>query len=246
MKYLIYILSSLWRFWLLCMFLLVFIGAFPFLYFYTGIVKNNQAVLKISRYWGKISLTLSGIFYKIDLEEKLDPDKTYIFCANHTSTIDIPLITSIIPLPICYIGKDDLSNIPIFGYLFKNNHVIVNRKSLVNSYNAFINAGEKIDKGINLCIFPEGGIPKSSVFLRKFKNGAFKLSTEKEIEIVPITLPDNEKHFPQEYYKGFPGLIRIKIHKPIKYNRLNKNLIEDYNIYVYNIIFEQLKRYGYQ
>ena len=246
MKYLIYILSSLWRFWLLCMFLLVFIGVFPFLYFYTGIVKNNQAVLKISRYWGKISLTLSGIFYKIDLEEKLDPDKTYIFCANHTSTIDIPLITSIIPLPICYIGKDDLSNIPIFGYLFKNNHVIVNRKSLVNSYNAFINAGEKIDKGINLCIFPEGGIPKSSVFLRKFKNGAFKLSAEKEIEIVPITLPDNKKHFPQEYYKGFPGLIRIKIHKPIKYNRLNKNLIEDYNIYVYNIIFEQLKRYGYQ
>ena len=246
MKYVIYIFSSLWRLWLLCMFLLVFIGVFPALYFYTGIVKNNKAVLNISKYWGKISLTLSGILYKVDLEVELDPKKTYIFCANHTSTIDIPLITAMLPMPICYIGKDDLSNIPLFGYLFKNNHIIVNRSSLVNSYNAFMNAGDKIDKGINICIFPEGGIPKSSVFLRKFKNGAFKLSVEKEVEIVPITLPDNKKHFPQEYYKGFPGVIRIKIHNPIKFNEANKNSIENYNISVYNIIFEQLKEYGYK
>ena len=80
------------------------------------------------------------------------------------------------------------------------------------------------------------------VFLKKFKNGPFRLASEKKIPIIPITMPDNKKIFPQEYFKGRPGIVRIKIHKPIEISK-NKNP-KNLNTTVYNIIFEQLKYYG--
>jgi len=55
-------------------------------------------------------------------------------------------------------------------------------------------------------------------------------------------MPDNKKIFPQEYFKGRPGIVRIKIHKPIEVDE-NKSP-ENLNTTVYNTIFEQLKSYG--
>ena len=51
-------------------------------------------------------MILSGIFWEVEFEEKLDPKKRYIFCPNHSSTLDIPLITAAIPLPLLFMGKN--------------------------------------------------------------------------------------------------------------------------------------------
>ena len=243
MKWLGYLLSSLWRMWFLIVFFLVFILFIPSLFLFTGIFKNNKIVCHLTRYWSALTLILSGIIWRVEFEEKLDPKKKYIFCPNHSSTLDIPLVTTIIPLPLLYMGKVELTKIPLFGYFYKNNSVIVDRGNLRDSYAAFVKAGEKLDKGLNVCIFPEGGIPPSKIFLKKFKNGPFKLAAEKDIYIVPITLSDNKTHFPQEYFKGFPGVVRVKVHKAVKANLEDKNAIENLNISVYNTIFEQLKIY---
>ena len=63
------------------------------------------------------------------------------------------------------------------------------------------------------------------------------------IKIIPITLPDNKKVFPKEYFKGRPGIVRIKIHAPIDPNSFSENSIENLNTSVYNTIFEQLNNY---
>ena len=189
-------------------------------------------------------MIMSGVFWTVEFEEKLDPKTRYIFCPNHASTLDIPLVTAAIPLPLLFMGKKELVSIPLFGYFYRKNSIIVNRSKIRDSYAAFIKAGEKLDSGLNVCIFPEGGIPPAKIFLKKFKNGPFKLAVEKDIYIVPVTIADNKKNFPQEYYKGYPGIVRIKVHKPIKVNTEDKNAIESLNTSVYNTIFEQLKIYG--
>ena len=108
-------------------------------------------------------------------------------------------------------GKKELVSIPLFGYFYRKNSIIVDRSKIRDSYAAFIKAGEKLDNGLNVCIFPEGGIPPAKIFLKKFKNGPFKLAIEKDIFIVPVTIADNKKNFPQEYYKGYPGIVRVKV-----------------------------------
>ena len=93
-----------------------------------------------------------------------------------------------------------------------------------------------------MCIFPEGGIPPQKVFLKKFKNGPFRLAIEQKRKIIPITMPDNKHIFPQEYYKGRPGIVRIKVHAAIQ--EVKNISVENLKNNVYNTIFEQLKKYG--
>ena len=98
--------------------------------------------------------------------------------------------------------------------------------------------------GLNICIFPEGGIPESTTFLRNFKNGSFRLALENKIKIVPLTLINNKSHFPQEYYKGYPGLVKITVHKPVSPNSFSgEGGIKKLNNYIYNIIFNELKKH---
>ena len=243
MKWVGYLLSSIWRLWFLLMFMLVFILFMPALFFFTAIVKNEIIVAKLTRYWSKLTIYLSFIFPKVEWEEKLDKKGQYIFCPNHVSTLDIPFILAVIPIPLQYIGKAEIAKIPLFGYFYKNNSVIVDRANRRNAYDAFLKAGEKLKKGINMCIFPEGGIPKEAVFLKKFKNGPFRLALEKNIKTIPITLPDNKSMFPQEYFKGRPGIVRIKVHKAIDPNSLTEKSTENLNTSVYNTIFDQLNTY---
>ena len=243
MKWFGYLLSSIWRLWFLLMFILVFILFMPALFFFTAIVKNEIIVATLTRYWSKLTIYLSFIFPKVEWEERLSKKEQYIFCPNHVSTLDIPLILAVLPVPLQYIGKSEIAKIPLFGYFYKNNSVIVDRANKRNAYDAFLKAGEKLKKGINMCIFPEGGIPKEAVFLKKFKNGPFRLALEQNIKIIPITLPDNKSMFPQEYFKGRPGIVRIKVHKAIDPNSLTEKSTENLNISVYNTIFEQLKNY---
>jgi 1-acyl-sn-glycerol-3-phosphate acyltransferase len=224
--------------------MLVFILFMPALFFFTALVKNEIIVAKLTRYWSKLTIYLSFIFPKVEWEEKLDKKGQYIFCPNHVSTLDIPLILAVLPMPLQYMGKAEIAKIPLFGYFYKNNTVVVDRGNRRDAYDAFLKAGDKLKKGINMCIFPEGGVPKADVFLKKFKNGSFRLAIEQDIKTIPITIADNKRIFPQEYFKGRPGIVRIKVHKAVKANPEDKNAIENLNTSVYNTIFEQLNTYG--
>ena len=243
MKRIGYLFSSIWRLWFLIVFMLVFIAFMPLLFFFTAIVKNHIIVAHLTRYWSKLTVWLSFLFPVVEWEETLDKRGNYIFCPNHVSTLDIPLILAVLPVPLQYIGKAELAKLPLFGYFYKNNSVIVNRENRRDSYAAFLKAGERLKHGLSMCIFPEGGIPKTDIFLKRFKNGPFRLAIEQDITVIPITLGDNKSMFPQEYFKGRPGAVRVKVHKAIAPANLEEKTIESLNTSVYNTIFEQLKNY---
>jgi 1-acyl-sn-glycerol-3-phosphate acyltransferase len=243
MKWVGYLLSSIWKLWFLIVFILVFITFIPALFFFTAIKKNPRTVAHLTRYWSKITLLLSFIFPVIEWEEEIDQKGHYIFCPNHVSTLDIPLILAALPTPLQYIGKAEIAKLPIFGYFYRNNSVIVNRENKKDAYTAFLKAGERLKEGLSMCVFPEGGIPPDNIFLKKFKNGPFRLAIEQNINIIPITIPDNRNIFPTEYFKGSPGIVRLKVHKAINPNKLTEKTIKNLNTSVYNTIFEQLKNY---
>ena len=243
MKWIGYLFSSIWRLWFLIMFILVFITFMPAIFFFTAIKEDQIAVAHITRYWSKLTLFLSFVFPVVEWEEEINMNGQYIFCSNHVSALDIPLLLAILSVPVQYIGKSEIARIPIFGYFYRKNSVIVKRENRKAAYIAFLKAGEKLKEGKNMCIFPEGGIPPKNIFLKKFKNGSFRLAIDQNITVIPITIADNKNIFPQEYYKGRPGIVRVKVHKAIHPNKLEEKTIENLNTSVYNTIFEQLKNY---
>lgn len=60
-------------------------------------------------------------------------------------------------------------------------------------------AGEAIDRGSGIVLFPEGGIyTQDPPRMVPFKNGAFRLAMEKQIPVVPVTLAYNHLILPDD------------------------------------------------
>lgn len=232
--------SLLWRGWFLITFAVPYLLSLPFTIFLTLNVKFYPVLYFYLHYLSKFMFFASGIRPKIVKNTKLNPNKQYIFCSNHSSILDVPFMFLLSKKPISFIGKESLSKIPIFGFYYKTFNVLVNRKSIKDSYLAFQKAGKKIKEGQNMVIFPEGGIIKSDKKLSRFKNGLFRLAIEQNITIIPITFADNKWIFPEQYSKGKPGKARVTIHKEV--NPSGKE-IEQLKQEVFTIIEKQLIAY---
>jgi len=198
-------------------------------------------VFRMFKIWGHFILIPLGLLYTIEKKSNIDKKRTYVFCPNHTSYIDIMLIYISIPVYFHTMGKAELLKIPLFKKFFERMNIPVNRKSVLDSHRAFVRAGEDIDKGISVTLFPEGTIHHGPA-VGRFKNGPFRLAIEKQIPIVPITFLNNWKLLPDEYPKklGHPGIARIIMHKPIETKGMTQEDLETLKKKVYEIISKPL------
>ena len=167
---------------------------------------------KMARIWARIILFGMGFYYTIKREEKLVKGKSYMIVANHTSMTDIMLMLVIIKNPFVFVGKKELSKIPLFGFFYKRTCILVDRNSSKSKNEVFKRAQDRLNQGLSICIFPEGGVPDDeSILLDEFKDGAFRLALDHQIPIVPIVFADNKKRFSYTFLSGSPGRMRIRI-----------------------------------
>jgi 1-acyl-sn-glycerol-3-phosphate acyltransferase len=167
----------------------------------------------MARIWSKFILFGMGFYYKVDRTQMLQPNKSYVIVANHTSMADIMLMLATIKNPFVFVGKKELAKIPLFGFFYKRTCILVDRNCTKSKRGVFDQAQDRINQGLSICIFPEGGVPNDeSVLLDKFKDGAFRLAIEHQIPIVPVTLGDNKKRFSYTIFSGSPGIMRVRVH----------------------------------
>ncbi len=132
---------------------------------------------------------------------------------NHTSMADIMMMLKASKNPFVFVGKKELVKIPIFGFFYKRVVIMVDRTNERSRAGVYKRAKARLDSGLSICIFPEGGVPDESLLLDAFKDGAFKLAVEYQIPIVPVTFLDNKKRFPWTFFAGSMGKMRAKVHK---------------------------------
>ncbi len=185
---------------------------FPFLVASILTESGYPYFFKMARIWSKFILFGMGFYYKIDKDQTLESDKSYMFVANHTSMVDIMLMLVTIRKPFVFVGKQELSKIPLFGFFYKRTCILVDRNSSRSKHGVFERAQKRINQGLSICIFPEGGVPDDeSILLDTFKDGAFRLAINHQLPIVPITFADNKKRFSYTIFSGSPGVLRVRI-----------------------------------
>jgi len=184
------------------------------------------------------------IFYKVQKKSKIDPKKAYVFCPNHTSYLDIMLIYIAIPNYFHTIGKAELRRVPLFRKFFDRMNIPVNRKSKLDSHRAFLRAGDDLEKGISITLFPEGTIHHHGPCMGRFKNGPFKLAIERQVPIVPITFLNNWILIPDDYKRsaGGPGIAKVILHEPIETKGMNINDLDTLKAKVFQTIDEPLRQ----
>lgn len=198
---------------------------------------------KLNRIWSTIFFGCLLIRVKFENLEHLKANRQYIIVSNHFSYLDIPVL-GLIPFDLVFVGKASLGRVPLFGYMFRNLHIAVDRKSLKSRGESIAKAKEVIDEGASVVIFPEGGINSSEPpRLARFKDGAFRIAVDKQIPIIPITLSYNHLILPDDgkfllRYKT----AKVVIHPPIPVRESDPKTVNSLKEQCFHIIQEQLMR----
>jgi 1-acyl-sn-glycerol-3-phosphate acyltransferase len=199
---------------------------------------------KLARIWAKIILIGMGFNWKIESEKTPEKSKSYMFVANHTSMTDIMLMLVSVKNPFVFVGKKELTKIPLFGFFYKRTCILVDRSSERSRKAVFLRAQKRLKTGVSICIFPEGGVPDEHIVLDEFKDGAFRLAINHHIPVVPITFGDNKKRLSYTFFSGGPGKMRVKIHDFLLTDNLNVEDTKALNRKAWNIILKQLKTFN--
>lgn len=244
MRFLKIIFWVFWRIWFYIMMGIPIIIMFPFLV--VSILKEKwyPYFFVMARIWAKCILFTCGFYYKIEREEVLPTGKSYMFVANHTSMTDIMLMLAVVRHPFVFVGKKELSKIPLFGFFYKRTCILVDRSSSRSRMEVFKRAQKRLDQGLGVCIFPEGGVPEDeTILLDEFKDGAFRLAIEHQIPIVPITFADNKERFSYKFLSGSPGLMRVMVHHAIPTTGKTLEHKKEVRDAVRTVIYHQLLKF---
>ena len=221
----------LWRIWFYVLMAIPILIMLPFFFFFIISERGYPYFFKMARIWSKFILFGMGFYYKVKREQKLVKNKSYMIVANHTAMTDIMLMLAVIKNPFVFVGKKELSKIPLFGFFYKRTCILVDRNSSRSKNEVFKRAQDRLNQGLSICIFPEGGVPDDeSVLLDEFKDGAFRLAIEHQIPIVPIVFADNKERFSYTFFSGSPGKMRVKILPFVETNGLkseNRKALRD-------------------
>jgi len=203
----------LWRVWFYLLMIVPIIIMSPLLII--SLLKEEwyPYFFKMARFWAHFILYGMGFYYKVQAEEQIDSNKSYMFIANHTSMTDVMLMLVVTKNPFVFVGKKELVKIPIFGFFYKRAAIMVDRDSPKSRLQVYERAQRRIHQGLSICIFPEGKVPDDeSVILDEFKGGAFNLAIDHKLPVVPMSFFDNKKRLSYTLFSGSMGVMRVKIH----------------------------------
>lgn len=103
-----------------------------------------------------------------------------------------------------------MSKVPIFGFIYRNAIVTVDRSSATHRANSVRILKSVITKGISVFVFPEGTFNMQAKPLKPFYDGAFRIAIETQTPIKPVLFLDAYRRMPYEsLFRLTPGISRI-------------------------------------
>ena len=231
----------LWGIWFYLLMGAIIVLFFPFLFLSVLREKWYPFFFRIAQLWARGVLLGMGFFTIIKKEQAFKKGESYMLIANHTSMADIMLMLVVAKNPFVFVGKKELSKIPLFGFFYKRTCILVDRENSKSRLAVYESAQNRLNQGLSICIFPEGMVPDDeSIVLAEFKDGAFRLAIEHQIPIVPIAFLDNKKRLSYTFFSGSPGLMRVKVQEFIPTQGFTVDDKKAIRAKAWDVIYEEL------
>jgi 1-acyl-sn-glycerol-3-phosphate acyltransferase len=188
-----------------------------------------------ARTWSWLILKTSGVRVKVKGLENV-PRETAIYCANHQSAMDIPILFVHLPVQFRFLAKRALFNIPFLGWhLYRSGHIPVDRGQPRKAFRSFDQAAERIRSGVPVVLFPEGTRSRDGA-LKPFKGGSFYLAIQARVPVVPITLNGTRHVHEPDTLHVRSGHTEMIIHAPISTAGLSSQDVDALSAQVHRCI----------
>jgi 1-acyl-sn-glycerol-3-phosphate acyltransferase len=173
-------------------------------------IKGGNFLYSLCLLWTDILYPLCGMWHQNIYEAPHDPKKQYVFVFNHISFFDIPVIMKTIRKQhFRVLGKAEMGNIPVFGFLYRQVVVMVDRSSPEARAKSVQQLKSVISKDISVVIAPEGTFNTTHNPLKEFYDGAFRVAIETQTPIKPLLFLDAYDRLGYEsFFSLTPGKTR--------------------------------------
>ncbi|WP_294705393.1 lysophospholipid acyltransferase family protein [uncultured Fusobacterium sp.] len=209
-------------------------------------LKDEKTGVKLARkklrWLSKLVLRSLGVKLRVIYKNRkninaLEREEGIIFVCNHQSNLDIPTIVSALHIDVGFVAKKEMKSWPFFSiWMKKSKCVFLNRENPREGIKDIREAVKLIKEGYPIVIFPEGERTIDGEILR-FKKGSFKLATETNGIIVPLTIKGTFNIQKRGEWKMKRNqLVTIVVDEPIYVSSLSKDELKDLSTTVREII----------
>lgn len=165
--------------------------------------------------WSRMILFGSGVHVTVEERTGLDPDRPYVFVANHQCLLDIMVLGGYLPYPFGFVAKIELAHVPLLGFAIRHSaSLFIDRSDRRRSLESMREAGERIRSGNSVLIYAEGSRSYGAT-LQPLKKGAFYLAVEAGVPLVPVTVVDSYRLMNERRKAARPGRVRLVVGTPI-------------------------------
>lgn len=196
---------------------LVVTCVFSTLSVFSALDRSGKGYFWFARTWSQICLLLFGIRLRVLGTEHVEHGRNYVYVANHSSYMDIPVLLVGIPDNLRLTLRRSLTRIPIWGWaVLASPYLILDRSNPKRSASTVRRAAERIRRGASILFFPEGTRTPSGA-MQAFKRGAFHLALESGAPIVPVAIIGTYEILPRNKWLPQWGMrVTIKIGEAIQ------------------------------
>jgi 1-acyl-sn-glycerol-3-phosphate acyltransferase len=140
-----------------------------------------------------------------------------VLVANHVSWFDVLALASSLPGPFRFVGKKELTKVPIFGRAWQaSGHISIDRHDRASALQSLAVARRRLEEDRpTVILFPEGTRSPTGE-LRAFKKGAFVLAIQTGVEVVPAAILGSREVMAKGSWTIHTGrTIRVRLGAPI-------------------------------
>lgn len=174
--------------------------------------KRSRLHRRIQRISSFFSKNFPGGKARVENPYKEDFSKPAIVISNHQSNLDLPIMLSVSP-KLIFITKDWVWNNKFFGPIIHEAEFIPiswGIESLIDRLRSLVK------KGYSIVIFPEGSRSEDGR-IGRFRQGAFALARELQLDIVPMVLHGPSYYLPKNDFMLGKNPQTLRILKRIPY-----------------------------
>ncbi len=179
--------------------------------------RNGRVLHQYTCFWGGHYVFVNPM-WRLDIQgrARLPKGKAFVFCSNHQSSGDIPVLFGTF-LPFKFVSKHTNFKAPFLGWnMALNRYVRLVRGDAASTAAMMAECKGWLDRGVSVMMFPEGTRSRSGHFL-PFKPGAFALAMQANVAVVPIVIDGTFEAVPPDAVLRHKGIVnvRVRVGEPI-------------------------------
>jgi 1-acyl-sn-glycerol-3-phosphate acyltransferase len=162
----------------------------------------------------RIAMRLVGIRYRVIGREHV-PTSSVVFCSNHESNIDPPVLLLALHPRLHILYKAELHKFPLMGTVMDvGGFVPIDRFDPEKARASISRGAASLRAGNSFLIFPEGTRSRTGELL-PFKKGGFIMAIEAQVPIVPVAVSGGRNAMRKGSAIVRPARVTVSIGRPV-------------------------------